>query len=140
VPLGSDYQFSTGLLFHDYHIPYIVPIFSKFKFKSSSNFSRGFSNNLQDWITIDKNNLSKSSNFIKETLDFENNPDDYMIEKIDSLNNIINVIDKPNWVNLYTPSFLEIAIDRSDDNDHPGELSNKKMANEFIDYYKEFTF
>jgi len=103
-------------------------------------FLRGFSNNLQDWITIDKNNLYKSSNFIKETLDFENNPDDYMIEKIDSLNNIINVIDKPNWVNLYTPSFMEIAIDRADDNSHPGKLSNKKMANEFIDFYKEFTF
>lgn len=103
-------------------------------------FLRGFSNNLQDWITIDKNNLSKSSNFIKETLDFENNPDYYMIEKIDSLNNIINVIDKLNWVNFYTPSFVEIAIDRADDNAHPGKLSNKKMANEFIDYYKEFTF
>ena len=63
-----------------------------------------------------------------------------MIEKIDSLNNIINVIDKPNWVNLYTPSFMEIAIDRADDNSHPGKLSNKKMANEFIDFYKEFTF
>ena len=100
-------------------------------------FLRGFSNNLQDWITIDKNNLYKSSNFIKETLDFENNPDDYMIEKIDSLNNIINVIDKPNWVNLYTPSFMEIAIDRADDNSHPGKanfllVGRKKIALFFL--------
>lgn len=102
-------------------------------------FLRGFSNNLQDWVNIDKNNLSKSSDFVKETLDFENNPDDYMIEKIDSLKSIIDAIDKSNWVNFFTPGFSDKTIDRADDNEHPGELSNAIMANEFIEYYNNLT-
>jgi len=98
-------------------------------------FLRGFSNNLQDWLNIDKNNLIKSSDFVKETLDFENHQDDYMIEKIDSLHSIINVIDKSKWINFYSPSFKELQVDKADDNSHPGKVSNANMANKFTEYY-----
>lgn len=98
-------------------------------------FLRGFSNNLQDWLNIDKNNLINCSDFVKETLDFKNNPDNYMIEKIDELHSIINVIDKSKWVNFYSPSFKELEVDKADDNAHPGKVSNAIIANKFSEYY-----
>ena len=41
-------------------------------------------------------------------------------------------ISESNWLNLYTPPWLESAVDRAEDNEHPGVDSHKLYAEDFI--------
>ncbi len=69
---------------------------------------------------------------IKDMLDFENRPDEYISEKLNDLRNILTSIDFDNTIEWLDYSFYDNRLDRADDNVHPGPRSNKLLFDKLV--------
>jgi len=97
-------------------------------------FVKGFENLLSDFIKVEyvANQLFSLSDNLKHLLDFENRPDYYILEKITDIKKLIRQIDTTKWINFSSPSFLDSALDRSDDQIHPGPTTNRLLVDKLI--------
>jgi hypothetical protein len=73
-------------------------------------------------------------NSIKQFLDFDNRPDDYILGKIKEIQRLLNSARQLNWVNFDSLSFFDAKSDLADDKAHPGINSNLKFTKQLIAY------
>jgi hypothetical protein len=103
-------------------------------------FIKGFDNHINDFqnVALDGSGFQNMSIKSKSMLDFDNRPDDYLFEKIYSIQSLIAQIDKSKWINFESLSFSSNFgfSDLSDDNIHPGPLANNKLFLDINDYCK----
>lgn len=77
---------------------------------------------------------------LKEILNFDNNPNDYLYKKLLSILTAYNSIDKDHCIGYTTNSGIYglpdhcYQNDLADDNMHPGEIKNLFLANAITDY------
>ncbi len=100
-------------------------------------FIKGFKNNIVDLTQVTYDQGFLNIDLLKQIVDFDNRPDDYILKKIKNLQHLIAIQDKKHWLNLLDQSFFELTVDRSDDHLHPGPTTNKILASMLIDFYKE---
>ena len=98
-------------------------------------FIKGFENYISDFTNAEYIsgvgfvNLPKE---IKDLLDFNNRPDDYILSKIINIQNLINKARHLNWLNFDSISFNDAAVDLADDQMHPGLESNQWLSEQLI--------
>ena len=101
-------------------------------------FIKGFENYLLDFsrvkYTADKFIMIMMSDDLKQILDFHNRPDYYIQEKIKTIKNLLQQIDKINWVNFNSDSFFNMGVDTADDQSHPGPITNKLLLDNIIEH------
>jgi len=100
-------------------------------------FVKGFENIIRDihQVTYDPNEgFSRMTDQVKQMLDFENRPDDYILVKIQDLQRLLKCVKHQNWVNMFDSSVLESGVDRADDGHHPGKQSNQLLASRLISH------
>lgn len=112
-------------------------------------FVRGHSNFINDF-----ENLSQQDSFdaipqihlpstIKKMLNFEDNPDDYLLEKLCTIVSLYKLIDKSNCIgyNEHDSTFgintNLYSDDWADDGKHPGAIRNKLLAETILEYCKK---
>lgn len=101
-------------------------------------FARGFDNNVDTFVNATYSNGFSNIDSLKSFLDFNNRPDDYILEKITKIQNLVKAQDQSKWLNLYSKSFKDTTIDLADDARHPGPKTNLVFASELINFYKNF--
>ena len=69
---------------------------------------------------------------IKDMLDFHNRSDEYILEKLNDLRNILVSIDLDNTIEWLDYSFYDKKLDRADDNVHPGPETNKLLFDKLV--------
>ena len=112
-------------------------------------FVRGCSNYIHEIEALCQswplNNISEIqlSKPLKEILNFDNNSDNYVYDKLLSIINIYKSIDKDNCIGYTTgdgnyglPSNFH-EFDRADDGVHPGTAENLFLANSITDFCKK---
>ena len=101
-------------------------------------FIKGSNNLLEDFKQINWNTETQVFDavtpLLDTVLDLSNRPDDYILEKLKRIKNLIDLADNDYWLNFSTASFNESAIDVADDNSHPGIVSNKNLFEELVSY------
>jgi hypothetical protein len=98
-------------------------------------FALGFDNLIYSFKKIKySNGFIDITDTCKNLLDFDNQPDDYILSKIKIIQNLIEQASQLNWLNFDGPSFYEMSIDVADDLAHPGQLTNKLMYEKFVTY------
>jgi hypothetical protein len=103
-------------------------------------FSKGFDNLISgiDCVTYCQGTgFTNISDTVKQMVDFDNQPDYYINEKIKILQNLINQNKNLNWIDFLDSGFFRHAVDISDDNMHPGIKSNQIFATRLIDHCRE---
>jgi len=100
-------------------------------------FINGFNNHINDIIGKTMFDLTDE---LKNMLDFDNRPDEFIISKLSSLQTIAKQVDCNNWLNFIEFAFTDpfYFIDYADDNIHPGKESNKKFYLTLIEFYEKF--
>ena len=98
-------------------------------------FVKGFDNFLSSFSSIDFlesgfNNIDA----VKHLVDFENRPDEYIADKVNTIQSLIEKIDKSKWVNFDALEFSLELDDLADDKAHPGPIGNKKLFLGIIDH------
>ena len=106
-------------------------------------FVKGFDNCLTLFSDFKKSGAKEISDGLKLFVDFDNRPDDYMLQKINEIWLLMDVVSKFNWINFDSDSFSNFPIEKDDvacDGIHPGKKSNQKLADQitpiFDDYFK----
>jgi len=79
------------------------------------------------------------SDSVRNILDFDNRPDDYILNKIKIIKQFIELLDNDYWLNFNSLAFSESAVDTADDNEHPGIVSNLNLVNDLINYIDDRT-
>ncbi len=100
-------------------------------------FVKGFENYLSDFFQVSYNETVKFSNVseeIKSWLDFDNRPDNYIKDKVESIQTLISKVKALNWVNLDSASIFDSRVDVNQDGVHPGPLSNKTTYTQIVSY------
>lgn len=71
---------------------------------------------------------------LKDMLDFENRPDDYILQKLTALKDASDCIDHNNTLQWYDYSFYDdrIESDIADDMIHPGPKTNKLLFDKLV--------
>jgi hypothetical protein len=100
-------------------------------------FIRGFDNHINDLSKAEYNNGFTNFDSIRYMFDFDNRPDDYILYKLNTLKNLISNQDQRHWLNFDSVPFVNKLNDKSDDNAHPGKLSNKALADTLFDFYRK---
>ena len=103
-------------------------------------FSKAFGNLIHEFVSIE-HNLNRFVNInpaIKEILDFDNRPDDYMLEKIQDIQRLIHQLDQQNFIELHGPGFMQSAWDFADDGLHAGIQTNQAFAEKLIKHCSNF--
>jgi hypothetical protein len=99
-------------------------------------FIKGFDNYVNDFAKVTYTNGFNNVENLKDMLDFENRPDNYILKKIKVIQDLIQAQDQSRWLNLYGLSFSSMEIDLADDSAHPGPKTNLQLATDFIKFYK----
>jgi hypothetical protein len=101
-------------------------------------FIKGFDNNIGSLLnaTYDDNGFNKVDD-LKLMLDFDNRPDEYILKKLNVLQNLVYKQDTTHWLNLNEKSFWDSTVDVADDLSHPGIKTNATLASSLIEFYKE---
>lgn len=100
-------------------------------------FIKGFDNSISDVLNATYNNGFQNIDNLNSLLDFDNRPDDYILEKLNVLQNLVQKQDTTHWLNLNKKSFRELTVDLADDLIHPGIKTNAVLANSLVKFYKE---
>jgi len=117
----------------------IVCLQSYFTSKSQSCvFIKGFDNLISDFdkISYSENRFENMSDEIKTMLNFDNNPDYLLLNKIQNIQQLIKQVDLHNWIDFKRFDFVGSTIDRADDQLHPGPMSNYNMSLALIKHIK----
>lgn len=100
-------------------------------------FVKGFENYVKDFdhieYTADTGFVNLSSD-VQRLLDFDHRPDDYMLRKVTEIQTLLIRTKQLNWINFDLPGFYDSAVDRADDQMHPGPVSNSNFTKQFISY------
>jgi hypothetical protein len=114
----------------------IISLASFFKLKNQPYiFIKGFDNLVTDFFKIEYNNgFLNCTDEILDIVDLKNRDDKFVLNKINSIKNLLIENQKSNWVNLYNTSYVDLMEDLADDLSHPGPISNKKIFHEIIQY------
>jgi len=70
----------------------------------------------------------------KAALDFDNRPDDYIWKKVKVLQDLIVQTSQLDWLYFDGKNFNDSMVDRADDQEHPGILSNQKFYQQLVTY------
>lgn len=100
-------------------------------------YIKGFNNLLSEFKQIqwsESSGFGSMSDSIRNILDFDNRPDDYILTKIKTIKQLIKLLDNDYWLNFNRLSFSESAVDTADDNEHPGIVTNLNLVNDLINY------
>ena len=99
-------------------------------------FIKGFDNWVDDFNKVKHNSQGfvNISSKLKNILNFDNNPEDRINQKIQEIKNLFPDNNLINWVNFNGPSFNSLAIDAADDGSHPGPESNYKLFRLLVDH------
>ena len=100
-------------------------------------FVKGFENYVSAFKNIKyapETGFINLENSIKEFLDFDNRPDDYILHKIKEIQFLIDSAGKSNWLNFDSLSFNDAKTDLADDEMHPGIESNLELTKQLIAY------
>lgn len=100
-------------------------------------FVKGFENYVKDFDSVRYSattgflNLSSA---VQNLLDFDNRPDNYMLEKVTEIQTLLSKSKQLNWINFDSPGFYDSAVDLADDQMHPGPVSNSNFTTQFVAY------
>jgi hypothetical protein len=117
----------------------IVCLQSYFKCKSQSCiFVKGFDNRISDFdnIIYSENKFENISDEIKLLLNFDNNPDHILLNKVEIIQQLIKQVDLHNWIDFKRFNFFQSAVDQADDQLHPGPITNYNMSLDLIDHIR----
>jgi hypothetical protein len=108
--------------------------------KQLYTFVKGFDNLISDFDNFKTytHELKDLPDTIKKLLDFENNPDYYLINKIEHIQNLIHQVDTSNWIDFENFSFIKSRVDLADDNQHPGIITNQNFSLKLISHINEY--
>lgn len=104
-------------------------------------FVKGFDNYLKLFSDFKKSNAKEIPDELKLFVDFDNRPDDYMLQKINEIWLLMDVVSKFNWVNFDSTAFSDFPTEKDDvacDGLHPGKNSNQKLANQIIPIFDDY--
>lgn len=102
-------------------------------------FIKGFDNFVTEILNSNYQNLNTDlTPELKKILDFDNRPDFYIIEKLNSLKVLAQTANKPYWFNFDKHAFTSkhYQIDLSDDGKHLGRNANQKLFSELVEYFQ----
>jgi hypothetical protein len=162
-PLGLNHNSSAVKNFHKLYLAYfnnqyvslynwlnqIICLQHYFKHKKQSYvFIKGFSNLIHDFDNVSyigatgtsgikgesKNGFVDISESLKKILDFDNNPDYRILNKIQKIKKLIQQIDLDNCIDFKNFDFRSSKIDLADDNAHPGIKTNRLMSSKLIEH------
>lgn len=92
-------------------------------------FCLGFDNWLLDFEKIQYNQgFQNMSEELLVILDLHNHIDSYILERVNKIKDLINIAKQYNWINFPSPSWVSQQVDLSDDQLHPGIMSNVNWA------------
>ena len=98
-------------------------------------FIKGFENFINDFSTVEYNNgFTPCTKSLSDMLDFKNHPNDFILDKVNNIKNLLIENKKSNWINLHNESFRDLSEDLADDLSHPGPISNKKISSQIIQH------
>jgi hypothetical protein len=97
-------------------------------------FIKGFDNMVYEFDSIkySNNGFENISAHVKNIMNFDNNPDYYLFQKIDQIQKLIYQIDINNWIDFKNFNFCESTVDTADDGDHPGPNTNHAVCLKLI--------
>lgn len=106
------------------HIPYV--------------FIKGFDNYIREFHTVEyQAGFSGPIDSISQLLDFQNRPNDYILEKIAIIKELVDKIDDSRWMNLLSPAFHDMKVDRADDLKHPGPKANRALVEKLMEHCQQ---
>ena len=113
-----------------------ISLASFFKLRNQSYiFIKGFENFINDFLIAEYHDgFIHCTKSLNEMLDFKNRSDEFILDKVNNIKNLLSETKKFNWVNLHNQSFRDLAEDVADDLEHPGPISNQKMYSQIIQY------
>lgn len=117
---------SLGKVLDQMSVPYVFANAFDHQFKnlSEAKFNDGWEN---------------LTSFHKDMLNFDNEPDHRIEQKLFELQNIVNCIDKKKFIEFETFSFMySCASDLADDGAHLGPKSNQLLANKIISHIDQW--
>jgi hypothetical protein len=102
-------------------------------------FIKGFGNLIYEFdsITYAGNGFENMSDVVKTILNFDNNPDYVLCEKITQVQQLIQQVDVTSWIDFKNFSFIKSAVDQADDGVHPGTKTNQHIALKLIEHINE---
>jgi len=143
-PLVVDYAKLYYTLFNNRYINLkrwlinIISLTSYFKTKGIPYlFIKGFDNATIDFQKMHYDPVTGFHNTttqLEKIMDFDNRPDSYLNQKINIIKQLINQVEKFNWVNFEELAFFTSAVDLADDGEHPGIESNKMIFNQIVNW------
>lgn len=98
-------------------------------------FVKGFENFLRDFSAITYDASRGFVNIrpeIKDMLDFDRRPDDYIWQKIQDIQNLMGMIDRKLWIDFDAYSFRGNQVDVADDGVHPGIQTNRDLVDRLL--------
>ena len=107
--------------------------------KQSYVFIKGFSNLIHDFdnVNYSKNEFANTSESLKKILDFDNNPDYRILDKIQKIKKLIQQIDLNNCIDFKNFDFHSSTIDIADDKAHPGPKTNHAVSLKLIKHIED---
>jgi len=105
-------------------------------------FINGFENSINDINDSEFEDPSfKMTNDIKNILNFDQNPNYYINEKLSVLKKLVTANDQDYWFNFFGPAFISkfYNLDLADDGAHLGPNSNYKFYTELSKFYERIT-
>jgi hypothetical protein len=102
-------------------------------------FIKGFENYIYDIVASEYHGSGfKMPSSMKKLLNFDQNPDYYIYEKLTVLKDLVHSNNQDYWFNFAGPAFLSsyYDLDRSDDGAHLGAESNYKLYTELSKFYE----
>jgi hypothetical protein len=115
----------------------IICVQHYFKHKKQSYvFIKGFTNliNSFDSVNYSENGFENISESLKKILDFDNNPDYRILDKIQKIKNLIQQVDLNNCIDFKNFDFYSSMTDLADDNAHPGIKTNQLLSSKLIEH------
>lgn len=98
-------------------------------------FTKGHPNLVKEFLSVD---YKEGQGFIdldeqlKPLLDFDNRPDDYILEKVKHIQKLIKSIDQENFIGIDDGGFTPTRIDSADDGMHPGPTTHRIFSEKLI--------
>jgi hypothetical protein len=99
-------------------------------------FIKGFDNFVSDFNNIQchQNGFDNVSDFVKKVLDFDNNPDHRLHNKISEIQRLIQKVNTEHWADFINFDTYNRIVDLADDNYHPGPITNQLICQALIDH------
>ena len=92
-------------------------------------FCLGFNNWLVEFEKIEySNGFQHLTSELSVILDLRNRPDSYILDRVTKIKDLITIVKQYNWNNFSNQDWFSHSVDLSDDQLHPGIMSNANWA------------